>query len=444
MRGDFSRFTFNPLNNYLSVLKQQGRIDLDADWNEQAEIGSEILRQLTADILGQFAVPLGPNEITPDNSRTLAITDFTIGKGGVIDFKIGHGIAYVGGYQLRLPVEYTYRSQADLPEPEMPTADGDLLVYVEVWKKSVNYIDDELIREPALGGPDTCLRAKAVGQVKVITVSGIADPHGAFEYLSNIPKNSNMTLTLGMDQSAFQIPLGFGEIEPAGGPIPGNLHFRLELHRGITSNGTASEGLKWSDENAAVMARIIRNIDNKTFLVDEPEPIIGESFKADDWIEISNSASELRRQGSQITRISNIENVEEGVMITTEREIHPMLVRRKNGGREGLHLELSPRLRRWSGYISPLASKTVYDLGQGVKAIFGLPERKHFFDPGDYWTFALRDRNYNKMFAPQKALPSGICKHRHPLAIIRRAGKRQAGDIIDCRRFFKPIAGFPT
>ncbi len=38
MKGDFTRFTFNANKHYNRVLKQQGRVDLDADWNEAADI----------------------------------------------------------------------------------------------------------------------------------------------------------------------------------------------------------------------------------------------------------------------------------------------------------------------------------------------------------------------------------------------------------------------
>jgi hypothetical protein len=38
MKGDFTRFTFDPKKHYSSVRMQQGRIELDSDWNEQAEI----------------------------------------------------------------------------------------------------------------------------------------------------------------------------------------------------------------------------------------------------------------------------------------------------------------------------------------------------------------------------------------------------------------------
>ena len=38
MGGDYTRFTFDPKKHYAGVLKQQGRVDLDADWNELVEI----------------------------------------------------------------------------------------------------------------------------------------------------------------------------------------------------------------------------------------------------------------------------------------------------------------------------------------------------------------------------------------------------------------------
>ena len=38
MKGDFSRRTFDPQKHFSRVLMQQGRVQLDADWNEQAAI----------------------------------------------------------------------------------------------------------------------------------------------------------------------------------------------------------------------------------------------------------------------------------------------------------------------------------------------------------------------------------------------------------------------
>jgi uncharacterized membrane protein len=44
MKGDFSRSTFDPANNFTSVRMQQGRMQLDADWNEQMDILLHLLR----------------------------------------------------------------------------------------------------------------------------------------------------------------------------------------------------------------------------------------------------------------------------------------------------------------------------------------------------------------------------------------------------------------
>ncbi len=38
MSGDYTRFTFDPLKRYSGVLMQQGRVQLDSDWNEEIDI----------------------------------------------------------------------------------------------------------------------------------------------------------------------------------------------------------------------------------------------------------------------------------------------------------------------------------------------------------------------------------------------------------------------
>ena len=55
MNGDFSRVTFDPGKHYSSVLLQQGRVQLDADANEQAALGLYQLRAALADIIGPYA-----------------------------------------------------------------------------------------------------------------------------------------------------------------------------------------------------------------------------------------------------------------------------------------------------------------------------------------------------------------------------------------------------
>src|SRR3954453_21070132 len=57
MRGDVTRQTFCSRNHYRSVLQQQGRVALDADWNEQAEIQAYLDRTVAADLVGGSGAP---------------------------------------------------------------------------------------------------------------------------------------------------------------------------------------------------------------------------------------------------------------------------------------------------------------------------------------------------------------------------------------------------
>ena len=58
MNGDFTRDTFNPAKQFSRVLMQQGRVTLDADWNEQSSILLHYLRTLARDLIGPYAAPV--------------------------------------------------------------------------------------------------------------------------------------------------------------------------------------------------------------------------------------------------------------------------------------------------------------------------------------------------------------------------------------------------
>ncbi len=63
MKGDFSRLTFDPRKNFSSVLMQQGRVQLDADWNEQGAILLHYVRTLAAG--PEAVVPVDLHSCTP-------------------------------------------------------------------------------------------------------------------------------------------------------------------------------------------------------------------------------------------------------------------------------------------------------------------------------------------------------------------------------------------
>ncbi|MBZ0301276.1 MAG: DUF6519 domain-containing protein, partial [Anaerolineae bacterium] len=58
MRGDISRRTFDPTKHYDSVRLQQGRVQLDADSNEQVDITSHRIEAEARDLIGLCGAPM--------------------------------------------------------------------------------------------------------------------------------------------------------------------------------------------------------------------------------------------------------------------------------------------------------------------------------------------------------------------------------------------------
>src|SRR5580658_4778517 len=94
MKADLTRNTFHPLKHFLRVIQQQGRVQIDADWNEQAAILLEYMRSLAADLIGQDGGP----------SNNLGFQILGLGLGGLTnDFTICPGHYYVDGILCELP-----------------------------------------------------------------------------------------------------------------------------------------------------------------------------------------------------------------------------------------------------------------------------------------------------------------------------------------------------
>jgi len=105
MKADLTRDTFHPLKHYARVLTQQGRVQLDADMNEQAAILLRYLHILAADLIGPAGGPANDPgfEIIP------------LPAPNALDFQIGFGNYYVNGLLC----------QADfVPMAIFPTADA--------------------------------------------------------------------------------------------------------------------------------------------------------------------------------------------------------------------------------------------------------------------------------------------------------------------------------
>lgn len=103
--GDFSRFSFRTSKRYSGVQLQQGRVQLDSDWNEQAEIAAHQLRTRTRDLIGESGAPSSrPGfEIRPQYSLSFdGVDDYLqIGGPGVTTYGGAGGLTLEASVQPR-------------------------------------------------------------------------------------------------------------------------------------------------------------------------------------------------------------------------------------------------------------------------------------------------------------------------------------------------------
>lgn len=143
MTIDRARKSFDPNRDWRAVLAQQGRVTLEADINEQAEIAAELLRKETVDIIG----PVG----TPDGGYVLT----TNGQ----DITVSAGTIYLAGLRLTLPAPVNTASQPDwLDMPAWPAPTGNNIIALVAIEQSVIGVEDNALLEVALGGPDSAGR----------------------------------------------------------------------------------------------------------------------------------------------------------------------------------------------------------------------------------------------------------------------------------------------
>src|SRR4029077_18903065 len=99
--------------HYADVRQQQGRVQLDADWNEQGDIAAYQRHTLANDIIGRSGAP----EIGGGFNLVIA--------GGTL--RITPGRYYLDGLLCENEEEVPIDGQPDLPDFDLPTADGDYL-----------------------------------------------------------------------------------------------------------------------------------------------------------------------------------------------------------------------------------------------------------------------------------------------------------------------------
>jgi hypothetical protein len=410
MKGDFSRFTFDPKNRYSRVLMQQGRVQLDADWNEQLDISAHRTETEITDFIGQSGAPESPKDPSGQS------TSFRI-TANKNEISIGAGRYYVEGMLFENAGEVKFSEQPDNLKAALETDPGIYLAYLDVWQHHVTALEVPTIREAALGGADTTTRVKNVWQVKLHKL-------GELEKETEIQNEVNK-YTASTWQPAWEAAISGGEltVDHTPGAITENQLYRVEIHQGHKDNKTTASGqvsFKWSRDNGAIAAQV--EAINDTIIKIRPfgqDPHL--AFPVGTLVEVSNEAAALRGQPGFLATVQTVQGNQLTVAWSTSNSGKPDNIE------HGV-------VRRWDSKeaIKIGDSSKIHDLEQSIKVSFTANKR---YKTGDYWLIPARALTGSIEWS---AKPHGI-KHRYcSLALLKRTNNEFAV-LADCRSIFKPI-----
>ena len=238
MKTQISRNSHQPDKRYSGVYQQQGRMLTDADWDELAEIVKTRLDDALHDVVDTGA----PRE------RGVRIET----SGGQVRIKGSH--VYADGVKgIVAPVAgkagaafFRFDQQEDFPNPPSPPKEN-LILYADVWERTVLALEDAHLLDPALHGADTCTRTQTMAQVKWCPDG--KDP----ETPSVNPSMGDAPATLSLHKKrAEKDPCDPCADEVAPDARIGNYLFRIEIHDVKGAPDKPDEiTLKWSSENGA-------------------------------------------------------------------------------------------------------------------------------------------------------------------------------------------------
>lgn len=429
MKGDFTRFTHDPAKHYSGVLKQQGRVDIDADWNEYVQIRDYMDRTETKDVIGRCGVPSS----VPDGFRVSRVT------GDNTRLDVLPGRIYVYGILCEL---------ADKMALANPTGGEDaiFLAYLDVWQRHITAVEDPDLPEIALGGPDTTTRIRTEWQVRFEDVTNQVES----EHLECkpfccskgpwAPKGAISTGQLGA-RTAIAESAEICEV-PAEAGYRGlqNRLYRVEVHTGSASGELT---FKWSRDNGAVVFPItIDKVEGSSsqgyksrIILKQPGKDSDLSLHVNDWVEVSGDQTELDCVPGTLVQVASESegtNLNKGIIVL-KADLS------KHVGQSRV------KVRRWDqqestgvtlvdGAVSVTFDNWV-DLEDGVQVCF----KNGTYQTGDYWMIPARTRTPHVLWHdPEFQDRHGTQHYYCALALIKLAGGVW-DEPVDCRHIFPPL-----
>jgi hypothetical protein len=443
--SDRARVSYDPKRHWRGVVSQQGRVTLEADWNEAAAIDAEDERAQLVDVIG----PSG----TPDDGYRVTV------DAGSGDLTLQAGTMYVGGERVVLDADLDYEDQPDWldrasGEPAwvdaaVPDGKADEAVWLYLREQEVGAVEDPALLDVALGGPDTSQRLRILQRV-VRSSTGESTCADAFAELEKgwaeqglgfdaktMRLESVSTLQVSFEQDPTQgtlcDPIGQGGYLGAENQL-----IRVQV-ASVSGKGTPT--LVWGFDNASFLYRLTNadadNAGGTTTLKLASAPVDAYHQPAKDQaVEILQAAAELTTKdfiaastGIVTTCASAYDPDQQTLVVSTaldaETQQSPLLF-----------------LRVWQDTIVASGAGPFALGSTGVSVT--IDARNGVYHVGDYWLFAVRPGTPTEVSPvyPQRILdapqpPDGPRLWACPLAVVDWADGTPT--VTDCRNHFDDL-----
>lgn len=439
MKGDFSKWGFDPADNFTGVLYQQGRVFSDQDGNAETQIGDYLRTILTQDALGAEVAAV-PATAADSFKVAQAASD-----GTNVRITLKPGRLWADGLPVILPgtADVTLKASylgppIQSPQPVVSSIAASVrdAVVLEVWEEAFSGYQDPLdLIEPALGGPDTTKRVQAAYALRLLRLNA-GDECGnlAARLRDNFATKGKLTVTPAPTTTiSGDCPV------PAGGGYSGFEHYLYRIEIAEPTSG-GQPRFKWSPFNGGLVGRgvytsigtVAISANNQMINFSGLTTFYLEALKFDAdfgyWRVVLNADATLTQNDTlSLTNVS-------GTWPATS----------PNSG----FFRLWNGIRLISDFRTGLPQPN--ELKDGIRLAFEAPDTGKYL-PGDYWAFPVRasgvaiDAAWIAANWPANSPPHGIHYHRVPLAILSWDGAppvtitAAAGQIEDCRRVFDPL-----
>lgn len=491
MHFDISLDSFKPENNFLQIPFEQGRVLVDASFNEQTSILLYRLHRLASDLFG-------------DSWGPFVDAGFEIQKADQT-YTIGKGRYYVAGRLVENHSPISYFAQDDFPldKDKSKLPDAPFVFYLDVWEREINDIILPDFKDPALASLSTASRSQLVWQVRAVSLKDL-DLESEIGKLSSKDNNERLTAIskLGMALTKLKKLTGINNTLAARPIAPSddsaeastdgqyrgleNQLYRVEIHRGgsafVSSKQPTLDQLKsfatfkWSRDNGSTVFPITAWKVNETKVtVDLSRAGLDDrsSLHVGEWVEFIDDHTVLNNEGFQVPALFQVTSIDpyEPTRITlkgTAESVEKAAVSMSFNPARPNH----PFLRRWDQQpANPKEEDHIYDsdnqeptladdrallvvagkvpggdgaagnsiwlnLEDGVQISFG--DSTSTYQRGDYWLIPARQATglvfWPKMMVNDKVMPKPLLPHTtsHDFAPLAMAS--EAGSLIPCRR----------